>query len=37
MTAINKTFEVDAEEELRIFLGDEETISIKVRNKNKLK
>ena len=32
MTAINKSFEVEAEEELRIFLDDEEKMSITVRN-----
>ena len=31
MTAINKTFDVEAEEELRIFLGEDEKISITVR------
>ena len=30
---INKTFEVEAEEELRIFLGEEEKMSITVRFK----
>lgn len=34
MTAINKSFEVEAEEELRIFLDDEEKMSITVRNNN---
>lgn len=31
MSAFNKSFNVEAEEELRIFLDDEETISITVR------
>ena len=33
MTNYNKKFTVEAEEELRIFLGDEEKISIEVRKK----
>ena len=33
MTAINKKFDVEAEEELRIFLGEDEKISITVRFK----
>ncbi len=33
MTNYNKKFTVEAEEELRIFLGDEEKISIEVRHK----
>ena len=34
MSTINKSFEVEAEEELRIFLDDEEKMSITVRNNN---
>ena len=33
MTNYNKKFTVEAEEELRIFLCDEEKISIEVRHK----
>jgi hypothetical protein len=34
MSTINKSFDVEAEEELRIFLDDEEKMSITVRNNN---
>ena len=31
MSSFNKTYTIEAEEELRIFLGDEEEMSITVR------
>ena len=36
MSTINKSFDVEAEEELRIFLDDEEKMSITVRNNNNI-
>ena len=36
MSTINKSFDVEAEEELRIFLDDEEKMSITVRNINNI-